>query len=348
MVDCSIGTPCDPPLAGRRRGAGDVGHRAGLSRLGRQPAAARGRGGLAGPALRAGRGAAGLRRRLRGDQGARRLGAAPAPPARARTRTRCCTPPCRTRPTPWAPSWRGAAPSPVPAAPGRLGGLDLDAIDAADAARALRAVVELAVEPDRRPGRPRRGGGLGAGARRPGVLRRVLRRVHLGRPAALGAPARRRRRGRRALALQALEPGRRARRVLRRRRRAGRVPARRAPARRPHGARARPRPPAWRPWPTTSTSRPSGRATGSAWPSWPACSTATAARSTLPEGGFYLWVPVPAGPLARRVGDGRGAGHRRRAPGQPGRPLRRRPAPATCGWPGPADGAVGAGGGAPR
>ena len=22
----------------------------------------------------------------------------------------------------------------------------------------------------------------------------------------------------------------------------------------------------------------------------------------LPEGGFYLWVPVPAGPLARRVG----------------------------------------------
>ena len=53
--------------------------------------------------------------------------------------------------------------------------------------RARCAVVQLAVEPDRRPGRPRRRGRVGTGARRPGVLRRVLRRVHLGRPAALDA-----------------------------------------------------------------------------------------------------------------------------------------------------------------
>ena len=56
MVDCSVGTPCDPPLRRGRRGAGDVGHRARLPRLGGQPATARGRGRLAGPPLRPRRG----------------------------------------------------------------------------------------------------------------------------------------------------------------------------------------------------------------------------------------------------------------------------------------------------
>ena len=68
----------------------------------------------------------------------------------------------------------------------------------------------------------------------------------------------------------------------------------------------------------------------------------------FPEGGFYLWVPVPPGRWADALGHGRGVGGRRRHPRQPGRPLRRcRRRPRARGA-GPADGAVGAGGGAPR
>ena len=48
----------------------------------------------------------------------------------------------------------------------------------------------------------------------------------------------------------------------------------------------------------------------------------------LPEGGFYLWVPVPRGVgLERRLGHGRGSGRRRRHPGRARRPLRRARAP---------------------
>ena len=43
----------------------------------------------------------------------------------------------------------------------------------------------------------------------------------------------------------------------------------------------------------------------------------------FPEGGFYLWVPVPEGRWPDALGHGRGAGERRRHPGQPRRPLRR-------------------------
>ena len=236
MVDCSIGTPCDPPLARRARGAGVVGHRARLPRLGR---AARScarpprrwlarRFGLADvPAV--------VGRRLRGDQGARRLGAARAPAAPARTGHGALPGGVLSDLRHGRRAGRAAAPSPSRPPPGRLGGLDLDAIDPADAGRALRAVVELAVEPDRRAGRPRRGGGLGTGARRPGVLRRVLRRVHLGRPApsvlqhgpdgvvAVHSLSKRSN-------LAGVRVG-----LLRRGRRARRVPAGRAPARRPHG-----------------------------------------------------------------------------------------------------------------
>ncbi len=56
---------------------------------------------------------------------------------------------------------------------------------------------------------------------------------------------------------------------------------------------ARSRPPGRSPWPTTSTWRPNGSATASGWPSWPTCSAARLPGG-LPEGGFYLWVPVPA------------------------------------------------------
>ena len=95
-------------------------------------------------------------------------------------------------------------------------------------------------QPGRRSRRPRRRGGLGPGPRRPGLLRRVLRRVHVGRTAPHGPRARHRRRRRGALALEALEPGRRPGRLLRRRRRPRALPRRGPQARRVHGPRSGP------------------------------------------------------------------------------------------------------------
>ena len=53
MVDCSVGTPCDPPPGGRG-GAGLLGRRAGVPAVGREPASAPGRGAWLAPPLRAG------------------------------------------------------------------------------------------------------------------------------------------------------------------------------------------------------------------------------------------------------------------------------------------------------
>ena len=69
-------------------------------------------------------------------------------------------------------------------------------------------VGQLAGEPVGAARRPGRGGRLGAGSRRAGALRRVLRRVHLGRPAPHDPGARHRGRPRRPLPVEAIEPGR--------------------------------------------------------------------------------------------------------------------------------------------
>ena len=124
-----------------------------------------------------------------------------------------------------------------------------------------RAVGQQPGEPDRGGRRPRGRRPLGPRPRRAGVLRRVLRRVHVVGPRAQHPRARPRRRGRRALAVQAVEPGRRAGRVLRRRRRPGALPAGGAQARRNDGARARPRRPVSSPSTTTTTSSSSAAAT---------------------------------------------------------------------------------------
>ena len=129
--------------------------------------------------------------------------AAVAAPAHGPTAT-----PCSTRPISYPTYAMGAT---LAGLPGGAATRDarLDAIDPADAARALCLWVEHARQPHRRARRPRRGGRVGPGARRAGALRRVLRRVHLGRAAPHDPRARRRRRARRALAVEALEPGRR-------------------------------------------------------------------------------------------------------------------------------------------
>ena len=55
------------------------------------------------------------------------------------------------------------------------------------------------------------------------------------------------------------------------------------------GRRASPR------WPTTRTWSASGSATSSGWSTWPRSWLSYGCPVSLPEGGFYLWVPVPAG-----------------------------------------------------
>ncbi len=333
-----------PAAARRGRGVGVVGHRARLPGLGGEPRAARGRGRVAGAPLRPARCPGLVGGRLRGHQGARRLGAARPAAARAGARHRAV--PGRVvsdlrhgRGAGRVPGRAGAA------AAGRAGGLDLDAIDAADAARAL-------VLWSNSPSNPTGGlGDLGAEAawgRAHGVPvfsdECYAEFTWAGPPRSI-LEQRTRRRGRGPLPLQALEPGRRAGRLLRRRRRAGRVPARGAPARRPDGARARRRPPVRPPWGTTPTSRCSaeryrerlvlpGRS--------PRC--VRLSRWRCPTGASTSGSRCPPARWPDALGDGRGAGRRRRAAGQPGRPLRGRRCRARPGRRRPADGAVGTGG----
>ena len=106
-------------------------------------------------------------------------------------------------------------------------------------ARAL-PLGERARQPDRRAPRPRGGRGVGPGPRRAGPGGRVLHRVHLGRAAAHDPRARRGRGAGGALAVEAVEPRRRAGRLLRRGSGAGPLPVRGAQARRLHGARSGP------------------------------------------------------------------------------------------------------------
>ena len=122
MVDCSIGTPCDRPADGGGRGAVLVGHRARLSGLGREPGPAR----------------VPPRPGSSGGSGWRRFPRPRWPPASAPRSswprcpmscvcanpdaTPCSTRPSRTRPTPWVPRWPDAGPSRCRRGPGTSGG----------------------------------------------------------------------------------------------------------------------------------------------------------------------------------------------------------------------------------
>ena len=171
-------------------------------------------------------------------------------------------------------------------------------------------VGQHARQPRRRPRRPRRGGGLGPGPRRAGALRRVLRRVHLGRAAAHDPRARHRGRAGRALAVQALQPGRR--------------PGRRSTPATPTSSRtcprcastpgswcpARCRPPRSPPGPTTTTSTSSATGTPSASTPcerrWPLVGVdVRAARRRV--------LPLGPGARRRRVGPHPAPGRGRRA-----------------------------------
>ena len=213
LVDLSIGTPCDPPDEAVLTALASSGTRTRLSAERR----------LAGPARSS---------RERGSSAAStsqspdsQIGAVVGTkefvgtlPQWIRLRdpseTRCCIRPSPIPTYAMGATFAGCRPVAVPV--DDLGRLDLGAIAADDAVRALAALDQLAEQSDRPSRRPGRRGSVGTPARRPGVQRRVLRRVHLDGRAGHDPPARPRRCRRRALAVETIEPGRAPRRVLRR------------------------------------------------------------------------------------------------------------------------------------
>ena len=109
--------------------------------------------------------------------------------------------------------------------------------------------------------------------------------------------ARPRRRARRALAVEAVEPGRRAGRLLRRRRRARALPVRGAQARRLHGPRPgaarrrRARPDDDAHVDAQAADLPAGGSSGAG----PRDPRPRRRRHRCPAGGIYLWAPAPDG-----------------------------------------------------
>ena len=190
-----------------------VGLRAGLPAVDRHRRVARRGERLDRPPVRRARAA--RPRRVHRHEGVRRHAAPVAAASVPRIATPCSIRRSRTRPTRWAPS------SPV-AEPCRFRSTTTFVstsrrIDPSDAERALCLWVNSPSNPTGALDDLGAAAEWGRAPRRPRVQRRVLRRVHLGRPAAHDPRARHRRIGRGALALEAVEPGRRPRRLLRRR-----------------------------------------------------------------------------------------------------------------------------------
>ena len=250
--------------------------------------------------------------------------------------TPSCTRRSATRPTPWAPSWPAAGRAGAGRRPCRL---DLDAIDPADAARALCLWVNTPGQPDRRA---RRSGAAAAWGRAhdvPVFSDECYVEFTWTGPPAHDPRARPRRRGRRALAVEALQPGRRAGRLLRRRPRAGRTTSGGAQARRVHGARPV-QAAAVVAWPTTLTSTCSATATGSASIRLADILGRWGVSVELPEGGFYLWVRRAGGDGWALPGDWRRRAAWWSAPASSTDPT----APGTSGRRGRARGSARAGG----
>ena len=179
VVDLSDRHAVRPAARRGGRGPGPLRRRAGLPAVHRHARAARGGRGWMRPALRRRR----ARRPTWRRASAPRSSSAALPQwLRLRTpdRDTVLYPAVATRPTRWARSWPAAGPCRCPST--TTGGSTSPPSTPPTPARALCLWVNTPGQPDRRARRPRRGRGLGAGPRRAGVQRRVLRRVHLGRP----------------------------------------------------------------------------------------------------------------------------------------------------------------------
>ncbi|CAA9213685.1 MAG: N-succinyl-L,L-diaminopimelate aminotransferase, type 2, partial [uncultured Acidimicrobiales bacterium] len=312
-----------PPAGGGGGGPGHVGRRAGVPAFDRLGAPPGGGGRVAATTLRRGRRRVG-RRRLHRLQGARGRD----PPVAAAALPGPGHGPVPLRELPDVPD--GSRPRRLS---GRAGAGRRAVAPRRDRHRPRRRrpgpvpVVEHAGEPGRGPRRPGCGGRLGPQQRRARALRRVLRRVHVGRPTALGPPERDRRDARRALAVEALEPGGRQGRLLRRRPGARHLPLRGPQARRLHGPRTGPARRCGGP-----RRRRPRRGAGRSLPAAPDEDAGGAGDRLRGRGHPPRWwaLPVGAGARRRRLGVRRAAGDRRRLPGQPRRVLRarcRRPRP---------------------
>ena len=320
LVDCSIGTPCDPPPDDVLDALASSGTERGYPASAGQPGAPPGRRGLV-------PGASGLEvvptigGRLCGHQGIRGHRPPSCCACGTPTGTPSCTRRCPTPPTPWGPTLAGCPGGTRPRAPGR-GRSRPRGHRPVGRGPGPAALVNSPSNPTGGLSDLGRRGGVGAGPRRARVLRRVLCRVHLGRAAPHGARDRHRRAWWRSTRCPSAPtwPGVRVGfyagdpdlvgflRAVRRHaglmvpgpaQSAGGGGAGRRPPRRP-AAGALPGAPGL-PGRCPRRCRPPGRPAG---------------------GGFYLWVPVPptAGP------DGwalcRPPGRHRRTPGQSRRALR--------------------------
>ena len=185
MVDCSVGTPCDAPPAAVVRALAASGTERGYPAVGRRPRAAPGRGRLArrrfGVAIDAAAVAACV--------GTKELVASYAHYLHLRDPSRdTVLYPAVSYPTyAMGAALAGCRAVPVPPATADGSGLDLDAVDPADAERALLLWANSPANPSGGLTDLAGGGRVGPPARGAGLLRRVLRRVHLGGPAPLGA-----------------------------------------------------------------------------------------------------------------------------------------------------------------
>ena len=231
LVDCSIGTPCDPPppavIDALASSGTERGYPASAGSAGLPP----GRRRVAAPTIR-GRGRPGPRAgRLCGHQGVRGLDRPVPPSALTRTGTPCCTRPSPIPPTPWGPARR--VPAGAGARAARRRASTSPPIDAGRRRPGPDAVGQLArpTRPGSSPTWRRRPGGVGPRGSPCSPTSATPSSPGTARPAR-SSTAGHRRRGGRALPVQAVQPGRGAGRVLRRRPRAGRLPPRRAPARR--------------------------------------------------------------------------------------------------------------------
>ena len=260
-IDLTIGTPTDPPPSAVVAALGDSGQERGYPPSIGSADAPGGRVGLDGPkarrhrASRPGRGDGGFE-----GAGRRRAPVAAAAPTRARH---------RALPGDQLPDLRHGRDARVDPLGRGAGHADRHPRPRRDRRRGRRPCAvpldELAGQPDRRARRPRRGRILGQEPRRARPERRVLRGAHLVRARPHHPRARRGRRARRPLVVQAIEPGGGAVRLLRGRRRPRRVPLPGAQARRVHGPRAGPGGRHGRARATTSTWTSSGPGTGGGW-----------------------------------------------------------------------------------
>ena len=282
-----------PAAAGRARRAGQQRNGAVVPGEHRLVGAARGRASVDRASLRHRR-AGGAHRCDGRDEGVRHHAAAVDAPAQPRHATRCCIRRWRTRATRWARSWPAAGRSRSPRCP-TVGSISSRSRRTTSIGRCCCGSTARTIRPAHSTiSTPRRRGDA-----RHGVPvfsdECYVEFTWAGRPRTILEGGFRRGRGR-AFAVEAIEPRRSAGRLLCGRRRTRHVSPGGPQARRDDGARARPRPPVSRrstTMPTSTVQRERYRTRlellAGVLGEW------SGSPVPLPDGAFYLWIPVDDG-----------------------------------------------------